>query len=109
MIHELKILPEYFEDILSGEKTFEIRKNDRPYNKGDMLALNEYTQDGYTGRCAMVEITYILSNTTFLPEGFCCMSFKPCGIGSREWDMMQYGGNPWAVPVYGNERNKNNG
>lgn len=105
MIHELKILPEYFADILSGEKTFEIRKNDKLYQKGDMLALNEYTQDGYTGRCAMVEITYILENTSLLPEGFCCMSFKPCCIGSKAWDM-RYNENPWAVPVYGDkERN----
>lgn len=94
MIHELKILPEYFEDILSGEKTFEIRKNDRTYNKGDMLALNEYTQDGYTGRYAMVEITYILSNTTFLPEGFCCMSFRPCCVEDKSHVS-------WRVPVYG--------
>lgn len=108
MIHELKILPEYFGDILSGEKTFEIRKHDRNYEKGDFLALNEYTQDGYTGRCAMVEITYILSNTTFLPEGFCCMSFKPCGIRSRARDF-RFAENPWTIPVYGNERNKENG
>ena len=39
MIHELKILPEYFNAVISGEKTFEICKNDRPFHKGD---LNEY-------------------------------------------------------------------
>ena len=31
MIHELKIYPEYFKAVISGEKTFEIRKNDRPF------------------------------------------------------------------------------
>lgn len=32
-IHELKILPEYFEAVVSGDKRFEIRKNDRNYEK----------------------------------------------------------------------------
>lgn len=32
-IHELKILPEYFEAVVSGNKRFEIRKNDRNYKK----------------------------------------------------------------------------
>ena len=44
MIHELKILPQYFADVISGNKTFEIRKFDRPFHKGDLLALNEYEQ-----------------------------------------------------------------
>ena len=102
MIHELKILPEYFEDILSGEKTFEIRKNDRTYNKGDMLALNEYTQDGYTGRCMLVQITYILTGTTFLPEGFCCISFRPCCIEDGK-------AVAWRVPVYGGKEDRDDG
>lgn len=31
MDHELKIYPKYFDAILSGEKTFEIRRNDRGF------------------------------------------------------------------------------
>ena len=42
MIHELKILPHFFREGISGRKTFELRKNDRPFRKGDLLALNEY-------------------------------------------------------------------
>lgn len=31
MIHALKILPEYFEAMAAGTKSFEVRKNDMPY------------------------------------------------------------------------------
>lgn len=58
-IHELKILPEYFEAVVSGDKRFEIRKNDRNYKKGDILRLNEYQDGQYTGDVHVAEITYI--------------------------------------------------
>lgn len=37
MIHNLKIEPKYLERVLTGEKTFEIRNNDRDFQKGDSL------------------------------------------------------------------------
>ena len=37
--HALKILPEYFEDVVIGKKTFELRKNDRGFALGDILTL----------------------------------------------------------------------
>ncbi|ARV05110.1 DUF3850 domain-containing protein [Enterococcus faecalis] len=57
--HELKILPEYFTAVASGIKRFEIRKNDRGYNVGDILRLNEYENGKYTRNVHVVEITYI--------------------------------------------------
>ena len=36
-LHELKIKREYFNAIKSGEKTFEIRKNDRDFQVGDII------------------------------------------------------------------------
>lgn len=41
-IHELKILPKYFEEVVKGDKTFELRKNDRGFEKGDILLLKEW-------------------------------------------------------------------
>ena len=40
-IHELKCYSEYFWRIQNGQKTFEIRKNDRDYQVGDVLVLTE--------------------------------------------------------------------
>ena len=41
-IHELKLDTEYFDDVKSGLKTFEIRKNDRDYQVGDLLSLSRF-------------------------------------------------------------------
>lgn len=75
-IHELKILPQYFEKVLDGSKTFELRKNDRGYEVGDILILKEFNvgaidhtksepvviqEEGYTGREIKKRITYILN------------------------------------------------
>lgn len=82
MIHELKILPEYFEDVVSGEKTFEIRKNDRPFKKGDLLALNEYDQSNkaYTGASCLVYVDYILDDANYCKIGYVAMAIKPCVV-----------------------------
>lgn len=37
MIHNLKIKKKYADRILTGEKTFEVRLNDRDYQKGDII------------------------------------------------------------------------
>ena len=82
MIHELKCLPEYFNAVLSGKKTFEVRKNDRPFVEGDMLAMNEYDAEtkGYTGRSCLVHIDYILDSADYCKDGYVVMSIKPCFV-----------------------------
>ncbi|KRT87117.1 MULTISPECIES: ASCH/PUA domain-containing protein [Bacillus] len=59
--HKLKILPEYFEAVCTGVKNFEIRRNDRNYQVGDLLELNEYIPEKaeFTGRVVVREVTYI--------------------------------------------------
>ena len=76
MKHNLKIWPEYFDVILSGEKTFELRKDDRGFGVGDTLLLKEWTQHGgYTGREIAVMVTYILSG--FGLNSWVVMAIKP--------------------------------
>lgn len=57
----LKIQPQYFEEVRNGNKSFEIRKNDRDFKVGDTLYLQEYNPlaQEYTGEVVKREITYI--------------------------------------------------
>lgn len=82
MIHELKCATEYFKDVISGKKTFEVRINDRTYEVGDLLALNEYDMENevYTGASCLVYIDYILDNRDYCKTGFIVMSIKPCEV-----------------------------
>lgn len=82
MIHELKILPYYFSAVISGEKTFEVRKNDRPFHKGDLLALNEYDDKNkmYTGNSCLVYVDYILNDAEYVKSGTVIMAIKPCSV-----------------------------
>ncbi len=59
--HGLKIDQEYFKAVKDGRKKFEIRKNDRDYNVGDILVLLEYDKyyEAFTGEKITVEITYM--------------------------------------------------
>lgn len=41
--HVLKTLPRYFDAIWRGERTFDIRRNDRAYQVGDVLILVQHT------------------------------------------------------------------
>lgn len=78
MTHELKTWPEFFGPVWTGEKKFEIRKNDRDFAPGDTLLLREYkTRGGYTGRFMYVEILYMLEEGFGLRKGFACLSIEP--------------------------------
>lgn len=74
MVHELKIVPEYFEAVRNGTKTFEYRCNDRDYKVGDTLILKEWDEE-YTGRKITCEVSYILHgfNVPIFP-GYVIMS-----------------------------------
>lgn len=68
MIHKLKILESFADAVASGAKSFEVRKNDRGYNAGDLVqfeavrddllstAIRDHPVSGKT-----FEITYVLS------------------------------------------------
>ena len=68
--HDLKIRLEYFEAIVHGDKTFEVRFNDRNYKKHDILHLQEHDGENYTGRELSVEVTCLLDNPGYCKEGY---------------------------------------
>lgn len=73
--HQLKTWPPYFQMILDGQKTFDLRKNDRNFKSGDYLVLNEYVPDGgYTGRILVRKIGIIVEGEWGLASGVCAMS-----------------------------------
>lgn len=76
MIHELKILPEYFEAVADGTKRFELRKDDRGFAVGDEIILKEWNGTEYTSRSVKKQISYILKNYTGLAEGYAVLSLK---------------------------------
>jgi hypothetical protein len=83
---EKKIWIKYFDAILSGKKTFELRLDDYQYKEGDVLNLREWDPEkkSYTGRSIKKEITYVLhtKNVNFWDKkeidekGFVVLSFK---------------------------------
>ena len=56
---EKKVLPEYFEAILAGKKSYELRLNDFDISEGDVLCLKEWTGTEYTGRELSKRVTYV--------------------------------------------------
>jgi hypothetical protein len=64
-VHELKSWPEFYEAVASDEKKFEYRKNDRLFNKGDIIHLREFNpvDNTYTGRELFVKVDYIWPST----------------------------------------------
>lgn len=99
--HELKCHPNEFDAILRGDKTVEMRLNDRDYQTGDTLHLREYDPtvvpepqtpkglaplplppgklygDPYTGRDVRLIVTHILYGDAFgVSEKWCAMSIR---------------------------------
>lgn len=61
MLHDLKIWPEHFNAIKAGDKTFEVRKDDRGFRVGEYLLLREWAPDtkAYTGRILVRRISLV--------------------------------------------------
>lgn len=78
-VHELKTWPEYFAEVWSDAKTFEVRKADRNFAVGDCLALCEWDPktQAYTERIAFRTVTYRLDGGQFgIESGFCVLGLK---------------------------------
>ena len=83
MLHKLKIEKPYADAVLYGDKNFEVRYNDRGYQKGDFIQFNVITEDvshaidtlhSLTG--SIYEITYVHSGLG-MKEGFVVLGIKP--------------------------------
>ncbi len=81
-IHRLKTWPEAFAEVHCGAKTFEWRRDDRPFAEGDVVVLNEWepTHERYTGRRIVADVGFVLRAPAFgVPDGFCVFSLVDVG------------------------------
>jgi len=76
--HELKTIQPYFDELVNGNKTFELRKNDRGFKIGDTLILREYLPkcNDYTLRSLNFVITHILENYQGIEKGYAILSIR---------------------------------
>ena len=80
-LHRIKILESFADAVYGGDKTFEVRKNDRGYQKGDIVEFVVLYADGceYSGHPLSnkrYEITYVLSGWG-IEDGYCVFGIKP--------------------------------
>jgi len=95
MMHDLKIWPEHFQEIINGNKRFEIRSvEDRSFDDGDILRLAEWLPDEarYTRRLIIVEVTLVHAGMG-MQKGFVCLAIK-VHAWKDEGDNWQ----KWTVP-----------
>lgn len=85
--HILKILPEYYDAVVQGEKTFEIRKNDRDYRIGDWVKMLEYDGEKFTGKFVNIRISYITSYEQ--KDDYVVFSFERHAFGYHNVDTIQ--------------------
>lgn len=79
MIHTLKTWPKYLDLIGTGEKTFEVRRNDRNFQIGDILHLVEFEIGKHieSPRQIIAKVSYIMPGGRFgLDKDFCVMAIK---------------------------------
>lgn len=97
--HDLKLWPIYYKEVIAGNKTFEIRLNDRNFCVGDIVTLNEFDPDKkqYTGEKLQVVITYVLPLFNFFKDieaqEYCVFSFSRFTVDYDEYEIYKGKGN----------------
>lgn len=72
--HKLKLAKMFFNDMQTGRKPFDLQKNDREYQLGDVIEYREMDNGEPTGRVIEKEITYILEGFAGLKEDYCILA-----------------------------------
>lgn len=73
MEHELKTWPRYWDAVADGTKQFEVRRNDRAFQTGDILVLKMYDPENHVyvwdGHDSKAKIFTIRKRITFILQG----------------------------------------
>ena len=100
-LHELKILHQHLIDVALGTKTFELRKNDRDYQVGDLIHFIDVDSNGKDWKIthkwkddlvepcidenALYRITYVLKDVEKygLDKDYCILAIKKLEIKEK--------------------------
>jgi hypothetical protein len=99
-VHALKTLPEFFIEV-GVTKFFEVRKDDRNYQVGDILWLQEWTyEDSFTGESKRFKVTFLSGSRqdSGIKEGYCVMSITPITQFVFEAHSVASFENSWQIP-----------
>lgn len=87
MVHKIKLSEDFAEAVLNGDKSFEIRNNDRGYQKGDTVIFKVVERGGMAMEVfnhplngIEFEITYVL-NGWGLKDGFVAFGIRRANDG----------------------------
>lgn len=93
-VHELKISKEYADSVYFGDKTFEVRLNDRGFQKGDIVRFKPLGESSpfidirHPLYDKEYEITYVLGSFHGLAQGYVAFGIKPLPVRTEregEW------------------------
>ena len=78
--NKVKILNDFADSIVAGDKTFEIRENDRGFQKGDFIKFQATDRIGISNYSHLInnklyEITYVL-NEWGIKNGYVALAIK---------------------------------
>lgn len=79
IVHVLKLDHDFYLPIRSGQKTFEVRLNDRDYAVDDILVLRDFHPHAKSYSSVRPEIRVVTYITNFPPairEGWVCMAVR---------------------------------
>lgn len=82
-VHSLKTWPQWFQEVKAGRKPWEVRKNDRGFQEGDILVLQEWdpTTKAYTGQALQCKVALVVDSPPGVRSGYVVMTIK----GVRPW------------------------
>ncbi|MNS79687.1 hypothetical protein D3C72_1133480 [compost metagenome] len=79
-VHRLKTWPAYFEAVVDGRKPFELRRDDRDFQVGDVLHLYEFDPEAnrHTGRKHRAAVGYLIRGPQFgIEAGWVALGLAP--------------------------------
>lgn len=92
-VHHVKSWTPFFEAFVAGDKRHDLRDDDRSYQVGDFLVLQDFHPfgGGYSGREFVMEVSYITGRETpcafsssVLAKGYVILSLRPAELPDEQ-------------------------